>query len=188
MIVIGASIGGARAVKTLLQALPPDFPDSLVVVLHRHRDSDLALIEFLQEDSPLPVREIEDKQPVEPGILFVAPPDYHILIDQGRFSLSIDEPVRYARPSVDVLFESAAAAGYANLVGVILTGGGGDGASGAAAIEAAGGKILVQSPEEAAGSDMPKAALAGTRNAEVQDLKGIAQRITELARAHGASK
>ena len=180
MIVVGASIGGTRALQVLLSALPVGFAHTMVIVLHRHRESDGGLIELLQQASALPVAEIVDKQPIGHGV-FVAPADYHLLIDAGRFSLSIDEPVRFARPSIDVLFESAAAAGYVNLIGVILTGGGADGALGAAAIEAAGGRVLVQSPEESLGAEMPRAALARTTRAEVHALTDLAQRIVELA-------
>ncbi len=170
--------------KKMLQALPHDFADAVVIVLHRHRDSDLGLIEFLQEDVAVSVTEIVDKQPIEPGYAYVAPPDYHVMIDGERFALSIDDPVRYARPSVDVLFESAAFAGHLPLVAVILTGGGGDGAIGCAAIERAGGKVLVQSPDEAVSRDMPEAALAQTRSAEVHVLEQLSRRIVELARPH----
>lgn len=179
MIVIGASIGGTRALQELLGALPADFAATIVIALHRHRESDGGLIDLLQQASALPVTEIVDKQPIGQGV-YVAPADYHVLIDEGRFSLSIDDPVRFARPSVDVLFESAADAGYPDLIGVILTGGGVDGASGAAAIEAADGHVLVQSPEEAMGADMPQAALEKTTRAEIHSLASLAQRIVEL--------
>ena len=180
MIVLGASVGGTHALKTLLSVLPETFPEAIVAVLHRHRDSDGALIDLLQQDSRLPVVEVNDKQPIEAGVVYVAPADYHLLMDGDRFSLSIDEPVRYARPSVDVLFESAAAAGYSRLIAVILTGGGSDGASGAAAIEAAGGKVLVQSPTEAAAGDMPLAALSKLQNAEIHTLTALGARLMSL--------
>ena len=180
MIVVGASVGGAHAVRTLLSALPATFPETIVVVLHRHRDSDGALIDALQQDSRIPVIEITDKQRIERGVVYVAPADYHLLIDRDRFSLSVDEPVRYARPSIDVLFESAAAAGYSRLIAVILTGGGSDGANGVAAIEAAGGKILVQSPAQATAADMPRAALTRVPTAEVHTLTGLSERLIVL--------
>src|SRR4051812_13083759 len=123
MIVLGASIGGTQALSVILRSLPAAFAESVAAVLHRHRDSDAGLIEFLQQHSRVPIVEIVDKQLIEPGIVYIAPPDYHVMIDADRFSLSIDEPVRFARPSIDVLFESAAAAGYSPLTAVVLTGG-----------------------------------------------------------------
>jgi two-component system, chemotaxis family, protein-glutamate methylesterase/glutaminase len=185
VIVLGASVGGTHALKTLLSVLPQTFPDAIVAALHRHRDSDGALIDMLQQDSRLPVVEVNDKQPIERGVVYIAPADYHLLMDGDRFSLSIDEPVRYARPSVDVLFESAAAAGYSRLIAVILTGGGSDGANGAAAIEAAGGKVLVQSPTEAASGDMPRAALSQVQSAEVHTLIALGERLMTLTRVEG---
>jgi two-component system, chemotaxis family, protein-glutamate methylesterase/glutaminase len=185
VIVLGASVGGTHAVKTLLSVLPETFPETIVAVLHRHRDSDGALIDMLQQESHLQVVEVSDKQLIERGVVYIAPADYHLLLDGDRFSLSIDEPVRYARPSIDVLFESAAAAGYSRLIAVILTGGGSDGANGAAAIEAAGGTVLVQSPAEAISSDMPQAALNRAQNAEVHTLTALSERLMSLTSVEG---
>jgi two-component system, chemotaxis family, protein-glutamate methylesterase/glutaminase len=174
MIVIGACSSAMQALRTVLRALPADFPDALAIIVQR-QESDETLTQSLQESSALPVCEIVDKQPIEAGTVYVAPPDYHTLIDEDHFSLSIDEPVHRARPSIDVLFESAAVAGYKDLIGVILTREGDDGASGAAVIEAAGGKVLIQSPHRA---------LTGTTHAEVHELAGLTQRIVELVTAH----
>ena len=185
MIVLGASAGGTHALKTLLSMLPETFPEAIVAVLHRHRDSDGALIDIVQQESHLPVVEVNDKQPIERGMVYIAPADYHLLLDGDRFSLSIDEPVRYARPSIDVLFESAAAAGYSRLIAVILTGGGSDGANGAAAIDAAGGNVLVHSPAEAISSDMPQAALSKVQNAEVHTLTALGERLMSLTSVEG---
>src|SRR4051812_37531458 len=112
MIVVGASIGGTQALRVILRALPSAFADTMAAVLHRHRESEGGLIELLQQDCLVPVVEIVDKQPIATGAVYIAPPDYHVMVDAGHFSLSIDEPVRFARPSIDVLFESAAAAGH----------------------------------------------------------------------------
>jgi len=128
------------------------------------------------------VSEALDKQPLEAGHVYVSPPDYHLLIDGDHLALSLDEPVRYARPSIDVLFESAAATFGRATIAVVLTGGGADGARGAAAVEAAGGIVLVQRPDEAVGPDMPKAAIAATERAEVLGLQALADRLTHLAK------
>ena len=187
MIVVGASIGGTQALRVILRALPSSFVGTMAAVLHRHRDSDGGLIELLQQDCRVPVVEIVDKQPIDRRAVYVAPPDYHVMIDAGHFSLSVDEPVRFARPSIDVLFESAAATGYSNLIAVVLTGGGTDGANGAAAIAAAGGKVLVQSPREAVGADMPQSAIAKVPGAEVYDLAALANRLARLVSSEGSA-
>ncbi len=178
MIVVGASVGGMQALQVLLGRLRASLPTSIAVALHRHRDSDLALIETLQRASMLKVYEAVDKQVIQPGCVYVAPPDYHLLIDGKRLALSVDEPVRFARPSIDVLFESAAALGR-RAVGVVLTGGGSDGAQGAALIEASGGRVCVQTPAEALCRDMPDAALAVLRRPMVGTVATIAEQLLE---------
>lgn len=180
MIVVGASFGGVQAIQMLLARLHAELPVPIAVVLHRHRDSDLALIATLQRGTPLEVSEAIDKQRVERGCVYVAPADYHLLIDGERLALSIDEPVRFARPSVDVLFESAAVLGR-RAVGVVLSGGGSDGAQGAAMIEANGGRVFVQAPEEAVCRDLPDAALAVLRRPVVTDVTTIAENLLELS-------
>lgn len=180
MIVLGASLGGVHAVQTLLSLLPATLPVPLVIVLHRHRDYDSGLVELLQLHSALPVMEIVDKQPIEPATVYVAPADYHVLIDADHFALCVDEPVHHARPSIDVLFESAAAAAPPGLIGVILTGGGEDGAPGLAEIERRGGIAIVQEPRSAQRADMPAAAIAATQRAEIIELGRIASRLIEL--------
>jgi two-component system, chemotaxis family, protein-glutamate methylesterase/glutaminase len=182
LIVMGASLGGARAVQVLLADLPATFAMPIALVLHRHRDSDGGLVELLQRAAQLKVSEPTDKQPIEPGTVYVAPADYHLLIDQDRLALSIDEPVRFARPSVDVLFESAAAMYGPRVIGVVLTGGGTDGSQGAAAIETAGGVVLIQSPAAAMCGDMPASAIAATDHAEILELEAIAGRLMQLAK------
>lgn len=187
MIVIGASLGGMQAVQTLLSRLPATLPVPLTIVLHRHRDFASGVIEVLQQHSALPVTEIVDKQPIEPAKVFVAPADYHVLIDADHFALCVDDPMHYARPSIDVLFESAAAATPGILIGVILTGGGEDGARGLAAIERRGGIAIVQAPHSAQRADMPAAAIAATHRAEILDLERIALRLVELTQRIGSN-
>jgi two-component system chemotaxis response regulator CheB len=180
MIVVGASFGGVQALQLLLERLRTPPRASITIALHRHRDSDASLIATLQRHSALKIFEAVDKQPLEPGCIYVGPADYHILIDGERIALSIDEPVRYARPSIDVLFESAAAFGQ-RAAAVVLSGGGSDGAQGAAMIESSGGRVFVQRPETAICGDMPQAALAVLSRPIVADVATIAEQLLELS-------
>jgi two-component system chemotaxis response regulator CheB len=108
LVVIGSSWGGLHAMRKVLIGLPPEFTVPVIVVQHRHRDSDNLLVALLQEHTPLRVIEIEDKTEIEERSVYIVPPDYHVLVDRGSLALSTDEPVRYSRPSIDVTFESAA--------------------------------------------------------------------------------
>lgn len=163
LIAIGASWGGLRAVSEILSALPDDFDVAVVVAQHRRNDaSDGGLAGILGLRTRLTVRDAEDKDPIEPGHIYLAPPDYHLLVDDRHFALSIDEPVNYARPSIDVLFESVAEAYRERAIGVILTGANWDGAAGLARIKALGGVAVVQDPARAERRDMPSAAIAAT--------------------------
>ncbi len=159
-VVIGASAGGLRAVSAVLETLPPHFPAVVAVVQHRSASPNDRLSSILRQRCALPVRQAEDKEPLEGGCVFVAPAGYHLLVEEDRtFSLSVDQRVRYARPSVDVLFETAAEAYYDTLVGVVLTGAGQDGAAGLRRIAMLGGVTIVQDPETAEVPSMPAAAL-----------------------------
>ena len=180
MIVIGASLGGLRALAAVLRGVPTNFHASIAVVLHRHKDSDGALLSMLQGESPLPASEPLDKEPFLPGRLYLAPADYHLLVEPTYFSLSIDDPVRYARPSIDVLFESAADAHGPDTVGVVLTGANSDGAAGAARIKARGGRIIVQDPETAEAPQMPQAAIACVKTDFILPLDRIGPVLNEL--------
>jgi two-component system chemotaxis response regulator CheB len=182
VIVIGASLGGAHAAQTLFAQLPEAIALPIALVLHRHRDSGAGLVDFLQRESRLRIVEAVDKQRIEAGVVYLAPADYHLLIDGDRLALSVDEPVRYARPSVDVLFESAAATCREKAIAVVLTGGGADGALGVAAIDACGGKVLVQDPSTAVSGEMPSAAIRAAKNAEVLELASLAPRLAQLAK------
>lgn len=182
MIVVGGSLGGTQAVQLLISALRLPFARAIAIALHRHRDSHAGLVDLLQRETALRVYEALDKQRMEPGCIYVAPPDYHLLIDADHLALSIDDPVRYARPSIDVLFESAAAACGRETIALVLTGGGADGARGAVAVEAAGGCVLIQKPDEAVAPDMPRAALAATQRAEVLGIGALADRLMQLAK------
>lgn len=173
-IVIGASAGGFAALSDLLPRLSAALPQAVVVVQHLHPEGGEFMVEFLGRHCVLPVKEAEDKEPVRPGVIYVAAAQYHLLIERDRtFSLSLDDKVNYSRPSIDVLFESAAAAYGPRLIGVVLTGANADGAAGLAAVKARGGLTIVQNPSTAEVSFMPQAAMAATTVDHVLDLEGI---------------
>jgi two-component system chemotaxis response regulator CheB len=160
LVVIGTSLGGLSALKVLLSGLPANFPVAIAVVQHRHKDSEDMMSSFLQPYITLPIREVVDKDDLLPGTVYVAPADYHLLVDPGYFTLSTDAPVSYARPSIDVLFESAADVYGEFVIGIVLTGANQDGAKGLAAIKAQGGSTIVQEPATAESPSMPTAAIA----------------------------
>ena len=163
LIVVGASWGGLNAVGEILAALPAGFDCAVVVAQHRSGESpDGGLASLLSLRTRLPVDDAEDKRPIERGRVYLAPPDYHLLIQPGYFSLSVDERVHHARPSIDVLFDSAADAYGERVIGVILTGANEDGAEGLARIKAGGGVAVVQDPGSAERREMPAAVLAAT--------------------------
>jgi two-component system chemotaxis response regulator CheB len=174
IIVVGASLGGLNAVQTLLAGFPAEFSVPLAIVQHRGSDADGLLRTALQGHSALPVGEPEDKDAITPGRVYLAPVGYHLLVERGRFSLSTEGRVSYARPSVDVLFESAADAYGGGTVGVILTGSGRDGARGSARIKEAGGLVVVQQPMTAHSRYMPDAALSACAADQVLPLSEIA--------------
>jgi two-component system chemotaxis response regulator CheB len=163
LIVIGASWGGLHAVGKILSALPEQTDAAVVVAQHRRTDAtDGGLASILALRTQLPVSDADDKQPILPGHVYLAPPGYHLLIQHGWFSLSTDAHVNYARPSIDVLFESAADAYGEQVIGLILTGANEDGAAGLARIKERGGVAIVQDPSSAERGEMPDAALAAT--------------------------
>ncbi len=158
-IVIGASAGGMHVVSRILAHLPADFKLPVIIVQHLHKTQDGYLIEFYNSNTILPVREAEDKLDIQPSHIYIAPPDYHLLIEQDEtLSLSRDEKVNYSRPSIDVLFESAADVYGSELIGVILTGANNDGSHGLKCIMEHGGLTLVQDPETAQFPEMPRSA------------------------------
>lgn len=163
LVCIGASWGGLQAIGQVLSDVPDDLDPAIVVAQHRHPHSvEGALAELLALQTTRPVLDIEDKLPIEPRIVYVAPPDYHVLVEPGSFALSLEDRVQFARPSIDVLFESAADAYRERLVGVILTGANKDGAAGLRRIKQRGGVAVVQDPAQAVRRSMPDAAMATT--------------------------
>ncbi len=185
LIVIGTSLGGLSALKILLGALPKEFSAAIAVVQHRHRESDPSLGTFLQQFTVLPVHEVEDKERIQPGHVFLAPADYHLLVEYGYFSLSVDEPVSYARPSIDVLLESAADVYSDRVIGIILTGANQDGVQGLMALQSRGGMTIVQDPATAESPVLPKAAIAAAAADWVLPLGDIAPRLIHLCATTG---
>lgn len=159
-VVIGASAGGIEALTVLLPALPAGLRPPVFIVLHLPRGKPSILAEIFARKCAVPVREAEDKEPVFPGTVYFAPADYHLLLDPGpQISLSADDPVHHSRPSIDVLFESAAEIYGERLLGIILSGANEDGACGLAAIHDAGGLTVVQCPKTARAPHMALSAL-----------------------------
>lgn len=174
-IVIGGSAGSVEALGVLLPALPASLRASVLVVLHLPRERPSLLCNIFQGRCALPLREAQDKEPIEAGTVYFAPPDYHLLVDAGpALALSVDAPVHYSRPSIDVLFESAADIYAHQLIGIVLSGANQDGARGLAAIHANGGASIVQDPTSAPVSAMPQAALQRTATSQVLSPQGIA--------------
>jgi two-component system, chemotaxis family, protein-glutamate methylesterase/glutaminase len=160
MIVIGGSAGAMSALTELLPVLPADFPLPIVIVQHLHPSQDDYHIELYDKKCALTVKEAEDKEPIRTGHVYFAPPNYHLLIEDNQtFSLSTDEKVNYSRPSIDVLFESAADVYGPRLAAIILTGANNDGAEGLRLIKEKGGLVIVQDPQSAEFPFMPAAAL-----------------------------
>jgi two-component system chemotaxis response regulator CheB len=177
-VALGASAGGVEALQTLVRCLRADFGAALLVVLHLPPDRPSALPELLARDCVLPVAEAVDKQPVQPGAVVLAPPNYHLLVEPERtLALSIDPPVLYSRPAIDLLFESAAVAYGPRLLALVLTGASSDGAAGAAAVRRHGGRVWVQDPAEATMPAMPTAALEWAGADEVLGLQEICRRF-----------
>lgn len=175
LVMVGASWGGLEAVSTLLGGLPPNLPVPVVVVQHRGPDSRGGTLEtILGSHGGLPVREIDDKDALEPGVAYVAPADYHLFVEPGSLSLSADDRVRYSRPSIDVAFESAADAYGARVIAVLLTGANDDGTAGMLTIRARGGITVVQDPATAARPEMPQAAIDAGAAVKVMPLEEMA--------------
>ena len=188
VIAIGASWGGLNALRTVLGALPGDFAATVVVAQHRSpRGDDSLLPTLLGAATPLPVIEAGDHSPLRPAEVLVAPTDYHLVVEPGQVTLSIEAPVQFSRPSIDVLLESAAEAYGARAGGVILTGANADGAQGLLAIRKAGGLAIIQDPADAERPEMPLAALR-TTGARTMPLRAIGPALAELVGTMEASR
>ena len=218
IVVVRTSLGGLDALSVLLADLPPSFPLPVVIVQHRHKSSQNRLTDFLQQHSSLPITEAQDKEPIAPGRVYLAPADYHLLIESPceeefslyennltewgsvavesihnskspipnrvspTFALSTEAPVCYARPSIDVLFESAADAFGEKVIGIILTGANSDGSKGLAKIKAEGGLTFVEEPASALCPTMPASAIANVEVDWILPLSKIAPCLVNLLR------
>lgn len=178
-IVIGASAGALPALKVILPQLPADYPLPIIIVVHLVKDQPNKLTELLQHNCKLSIKEAQDKENLIPGVVYLAPPDYHLLIETNKsLSLSYDEPVLYSRPSIDVLFETAADAYRERLVGIVLTGANSDGSNGLKHVEQLGGMVIVQDPNEAEVDIMPLKAIKACQNPLILNLNSIVEFLT----------
>jgi two-component system chemotaxis response regulator CheB len=180
--VIGASWGGLAALTDLVSKLPKSFTIPIAVVQHRSRHADNLLAELLQDVTPLRVVDVEDKEPLEPGTVYIAPANYHMMVEKGHLSLTTDPMVRFSRPSIDVTFISAADAYQAATLGVILTGANDDGSRGLRHIVDRGGRGIVQDPATAESPAMPQAARIAVPEAEVVALEKIPERLVAISK------
>jgi len=179
LIVIGGSLGGMQALETILGGVPGDFSVPIAVVLHRRRSSAENLPWLIEQSTELKVVDAEDKQAVRAGTAYLAPADYHLLVERDAFALSVDEAVRYSRPSIDVLFESAADAYAPSVIAIVLTGANSDGARGALRIRRGGGMVLAQDPATAEAPVMPQAAIDAGAVDRILRLEEIAPFLIE---------
>jgi len=179
LVVIGCSLGGLEATQGLLAALPPTMP-AIAIVQHRLAGDEDRLSRLLRAHSRMPVIEPDDKTPITPGHVYIAPADYHLLVEIGWFALTVDPPVKHARPSIDVLFETAARAYGPRVIGVVLTGASDDGADGAKAIRDRGGLVIVQDPKSAMSPIAPKAAIERAGADKVRPLAEIPSALATL--------
>lgn len=183
VVTIGCSTGGLAALEAFLPQLPANFPAAVLVVMHAAPESRNLLVDLLARRCVLTVKEAEEKEFVLPGKIYIAPPGYHLLVeDDHSFSLSVDARVSYARPSVDVLFEAVADVYGNHSAGIILTGANHDGAAGLAAIAAAGGLCLVQEPATAEARTMPESALRACPGARKILLDNLANVLIEVVK------
>lgn len=180
-VVIGGSSGSIEVLLKVLPALAPQVPLVIILVLHRKNTSDSTLLDILALKSALPLREVEDKDPVEPGHIYLAPADYHLLVEQDRlFSLDDSEKVNYSRPALDVTFESTAEVYGPSLVGILLSGANADGTRGLEAIKKAGGVTVAQQPESAQAGYMPQHAILHTVVDHVLDVPELIRFLNAL--------
>ncbi|MES1205984.1 MAG: chemotaxis protein CheB [Pseudomonadota bacterium] len=187
IVAVGASLGGLAAIETLLKGLPASFRCPLVIVQHRRAGEDGRLRDLLQRHSSAPVIEPEDKEPLLPGRVYLAPAGYHLLVEPRSVALSLDAPVIFARPSIDVLFESVADAFGPGGMAVMLTGANEDGAAGAVAVKRAGGRVYVQDPATAESPAAPRAVLSSVKADGVLDLPALARLIAQVVKNEAGS-
>jgi len=183
-IVVGASAGGVEALLQIYSALPKAFDIPILTVLHLPEERRSQLSEVFAMRLGRVVREGSDKAAIEPGVIYFAGPSYHLSVEKDfTLSLSQEERVHFSRPAIDILFDSAADAYGAGLVGVLMTGANEDGAQGLATIKRRGGLTIVQDPTEARMSTMPLAALKLQRPDHILSLNGIGSLLAKLERS-----
>ena len=180
-IVIGVSSGGMKAMKVMFSLLPKDFNTPIIIVQHIRSQSENLWIRLLNEKSNLFIKEADEKESIEHGKVYIAPPNYHLMIESDKtFCLTIDERVNYARPSIDVLFESAAIAYRDKLIGVILTGSSSDGSLGLKKIKEYGGLTIAQDPKTAESGYMPASAIAVVPMDHILSLMNIIKLLIKI--------
>lgn len=180
-IVIGVSSGGMKALKVIFSALPSDFAVPVIIVQHIGPRSENSWIKLLNDSCSLHIKEVDEKEKVGTGNIYVAPSNYHLLIEEDKsFSLTIDERVNFARPSIDVLFESAAEAYKEKLIGIILTGSNNDGTKGVKRIKELGGLVIIQNPKTAESSYMPASAIAAIQPDYILELDQIGELLLKI--------
>jgi two-component system chemotaxis response regulator CheB len=181
-VVAGVSTGGVEALKLVLGGLPRDFPLPVMVVAHISPEADNGLALLLDDQCGIRIKEAEELEETAAGTVYLAPPNYHLLVERNAtLSLSVDPPVRFARPSVDVLFESAAVAFGPALIGVVMTGAGSDGSHGLRLIKEVGGVTVVQDPATAEADPMPRSAIETVSPDYIAPLVDIAPLLVRLA-------
>jgi two-component system, chemotaxis family, protein-glutamate methylesterase/glutaminase len=183
VVAIGASLGGLFAFQRILAQLPADLPAAVALVQHRLPDVDSGLVDLLAQCSAMPVVEPDHGEPIRAGHVYLAPVSYHLMVEDNRFALSTEGPVRFARPSIDVLFSTLAEARGPRAIAVVLTGASDDGAEGAVHVKRQGGRVVVQEPSGAESAVMPRAALARINADAIVPLEAVAACITALVRA-----
>lgn len=181
LVAIGASAGGVQALSHVLPMLAADYPRAIAVVVHVPPRRKNALVKLFSEKCRMRVKEAEDKEPLRPGTIYFAPPDYHLLVETDHtLALSTEEPVNHSRPAIDVLFETAADAFGPDVTGVIMTGANHDGARGLQAIAGRGGRVLIQDPATAEMAAMPEAAAQACAGAQILTLDEIAAYLADM--------
>lgn len=180
-IVIGTSAGGMDAIKSILIPLQKGFPAPIIIVQHLSPHSDGYMAKYLNELCKVNVKEADEKEKILPGNVYIAPANYHLLVEKDEtLSLTVDPKVNYSRPSIDILFESAAEVYESELIGVILTGGNGDGSEGLKIIKEFGGLTIVQDPSTAEADFMPKAAIKSSEVDYILSLNKISNKLIKL--------
>ncbi len=180
-IVIGVSSGGMNAMNVLFSLLPKGFSIPIIILQHIGSHSDNEWIKILNKKTNIVIKEAEEKEKIEKGNAYVSPPNYHLLIERNKtFSFTIDERVNYARPSIDVLFESAAEAFKGKLIGIILTGSNTDGTNGMKRIKENGGLTIAQDPATAESAYMPSSAIDAVKMDHILTLEGIADLLIKI--------